>query len=69
MSKIQAIAFPITFKKSQIIDFLYKHQYEPIKPMRIEGNYYRVRLEQPEQFKRYTTKILPDGIHLIIGYY
>jgi hypothetical protein len=70
MSSIQAVMFPIeTFKLPDIINFLHKHNMKPIKEMRREGHFDRVRLEDPKHFKNFSTKILSNNIHFIIGYY
>jgi len=70
MSEIQALGFPKdTFKKKDVVDFLYRHQMKPLKKIREEGHYYRVRLTDPRPYKKYITKISPDNIHFIIGFY
>ena len=58
-------------KHMKIIDWLYKHQYKPLKAVdKIQRpNFYRVRLTPPKKYKQYTTKILNDGIELILGWY
>jgi len=71
-SEIQALAFPKKdYNEKSIIDWLYKHQYKPLKAVdKIQRpNFYRVRLTPPKKYKRYTTKILNDGIELILGWY
>jgi hypothetical protein len=52
-----------------IVDFLYKHNLKPIKGIDLyQPNYYRVRIIDPKEFKSFSTKVLPNGIHLILGY-
>jgi hypothetical protein len=71
-SEIQALAFPKTlFNEKKIINWLYKYQYKPLKKVdkTQRPNFYRVRLTDPKKYKRYTTKILDDGVELILGWY
>lgn len=41
---------------------------KPIKRMRREGSEIRYRIKKPERYVRFITKILPNRIHLVIGY-
>ena len=66
---IHSVAFPRTFTINMIVDFLYKHNLKPIKGIDLyQPNYYRVRIIDPKEFKSFSTKVLPNGIHLILGY-
>jgi hypothetical protein len=65
---IHSVAFPRTFTMDMIIDFLYKHNLKPIKKIDLyQPNWYRVRIVDPKKFKSFYTKVLPNGIHLILG--
>ena len=67
---IHSVAFPKNFTTSQIVNFLYKHDLKPIKGIdHYQPNYKRVRILPPELFKRFSTKVLDNGVHLIIGYF
>jgi hypothetical protein len=69
-STIHSIAFPKYYKLNDIITFLQHHNFKPIKPIDVyQPHYNRVRLVDPRKFKRFTTKILKDGVHLIIGWF
>jgi hypothetical protein len=48
--------------------WLIKHRYFPIKSPDITKNRLRFRLVNPNKFKRFITKVLPNGIELIIGF-
>ena len=49
--------------------WLKAHGYKPIKKVHKMGNELRYRLIDPEVFSRFTTKVLPNGTHLVIGHY
>ena len=69
-SELQAVNFPKTYKLNEMIDFLIKHNLKPLKKIDVRQlNYYRVRITNPKKYRNFSTKVLPDGIHLIIGYY
>jgi hypothetical protein len=69
-SELQAVNFPKTYKLEEMIDFLIKHNLKPLKKIDVRQlNYYRVRITNPKKYRSFSTKVLPDGIHLIIGYY
>lgn len=69
-SALHSVAFPKNYKLKDIILFLDHHNLKPIKPIDLyQPNYNRVRIRDPKLFKRFTTKILNNGIHLIIGWY
>ena len=67
---IHSVAFPKSYTVKQMVDFLYKHNLNPIKGIDdyYQPNYHRVRIIDPSKFKSFSTKILNNGIHLIIGY-
>lgn len=69
-SALHSIAFPKNYKLNDMISFLNNNNIKPIKPIDVyQPNYNRVRVRDPKLFDHFTTKILPDGIHLIIGWY
>lgn len=47
--------------------WLRDNMYSPIKPVHATSNFLRFRLHNPELFKSFITKKLPNGIELIIG--
>lgn len=76
--EIQALAFPkSSFNESKIVNWLYRHNMIPLKKVdkKQRKNFYRVRITPPrdknglERYKHYTTKILNDGVELIIGWF
>jgi hypothetical protein len=71
MSHIQAVLFrkdrwTITETKK----FLSNHNIMPIKEARETKNFYRYRIEEPENFKYMRTKKLPNsnGIEFVLGF-
>lgn len=65
---IQSVSFPRTFKKLDIIKFLYKNKLIPIKDTDFSQiNYYRFRIKDPKQFDSYYSKKLKNGVILTIG--
>jgi DNA repair exonuclease SbcCD ATPase subunit len=69
-SALHSIAFPKNYKLDDMISFLEHNHIKPIKPIDVyQPNYNRVRIRDPKLFDHFTTKILNNGIHLIIGWY
>jgi len=69
MSSIQSVVFPASFRRHQILTFLHEHKLMPLKGIDIhQPNWKRVRIRSPEIYKSFITKVLPNGVHLIIGY-
>jgi hypothetical protein len=62
---IHSIAGP---DKPQLITFLKDHNLKPIKPIIVYKNAYRAVIHPKEQFKGFSTKVFPSGIHIILGY-
>jgi hypothetical protein len=66
----------ILFKKDKyninsIVDFLYNHQFKPIKKIDSTRNihFYRTRIRDPKLFKKFTTKkILNGDVELVFGW-
>jgi hypothetical protein len=67
---IHSVAFPRDkYNVDSMTDFLIEHNLKPIKPIDLyQKNWYRVRIVDPKRFKTFSTKVLNNGIHLIIGY-
>jgi len=64
---VQAVLFPKNFTILQIKNFLNEHNLKPLKPIHETMRFKRVRILEPN-FKRYSTKQLPNGVDLILGY-
>jgi len=65
---VQAVTFPMEdWTPTRSRAWLAVHSFEPIKPARIEGHYRRYRLSDPRRYDQFYTKVLPNGVHLIIG--
>jgi hypothetical protein len=65
---VQSVVFMAPeWSESRARAWLKKNQYHPIKPVHYLGHEMRYRMLEPI-FKRYTTKVLPNGVHLVIGY-
>ena len=68
MTETQSIAFEKklwTPKKAR--SWLKKHNLKPIKRNDRARNFIIFRLQNPEKFSGFRVKILPGGIHLILG--
>lgn len=64
--KIQAVLFPLaSFNMVELNQWLLVHKLEPLKIV-IEGNFYRVRILEPLKSYKYITKILNNGIRLVL---
>ena len=69
MSEIQSIHIPINkYTKKEAWDWILQHGFTPIKETK-ESNYYKFRLDDPKYYKRFRTKVLDNGIQLILGFY
>lgn len=44
------------------------HKLKPIKAMHAVGNEMRYRLEDPKKYREFKTKVLPSGVHLVLGH-
>jgi hypothetical protein len=64
--KIQSIAFPKTWKRSQVTVWLKKHNFFPIKGEHDTANFKRFRILPPRHNANYATKILPNNVHLTL---
>jgi len=71
MSEIQAIYFDsrLGWNGKEAKKWLTDNGHDPIKRQRKEGHMLRYRLTEPDKYLRFTTKKLPDGIYLVIGWY
>jgi hypothetical protein len=54
---------------NKIVDWLYKHNIQPIKEAREQKNFIRTRIRDPSLFKSFYTVKIPNHIELIIGKY
>ncbi len=77
MSQIQAVVFINDDNKKWRLDatarYIKSQRYNPIKPVHkvYDGrriSQYRYRMIEPSEFKSFRTKVLPDNIHLILGF-
>jgi hypothetical protein len=66
---IQSIGFNIhQWSLAEAKQWAREHKFKPIK-IALEENYLKLRLFDPKKFRRFSTKDIGNGIHLIIGYY
>ena len=68
MSAIQSVTFPSDWTEKNCQDWLYDHGFTPIKKVHLTANRRRYRIAEPEYFDHYSTKVLPEGVELVIGY-
>jgi hypothetical protein len=68
-SVVQAVYFiqPV-WSETKAKKWLADHNYHPIKTMHPSGDEMRYRLQSPDKFARFTTKVLPNGVHLVLGH-
>lgn len=67
-SQIQAVAFGRSaWSRGEAREWLAEHGLVPIK-IHTTKSYIRFRLRAPEAFDHFTTKTLPGGIRLVIGW-
>ena len=52
---------------AKALRWLKAHDFKPIKPVHKIGNELRYRLKDPELFKRFSTKILDNKVHIVFG--
>jgi hypothetical protein len=67
-SEIQAVLFnkdKTTATQNRV--WLKKNNFKPIKKSRIEGEFRRYRITEPN-YKKYTTKIINNNLRFIIGW-
>ena len=55
------------FNNEKALKWLDTHSFKPIKKVHILGDELRYRIKEPK-YKRYTTRILPNNVYLVIGY-
>ena len=67
---VQAVTFDARagWDPTHALSWCLQHRLIPIKPMRVEGWHLRYRIHNPREFSHFTTKKLPGGIDLIIGW-
>lgn len=67
-SRIQAVYFmKPRWNESRATQWLKEHKYKPIKAAHLRGAEIRYRLLEPN-FRRYTTVLLENGVHLVLGW-
>ncbi len=68
-SYVQAVIFEKKkWKKKKINEYLEKNDLKPLKEIHETTNYYRQRIRDPKQFKKFITKDLSGGIKVVIGF-
>ncbi len=70
MSKLQSVYFLTTYGWTPDLAYrwLLKHSINPIKSEHLKGQSIRFRIVEPSSFKRFRTKVLKDGVRLVIGF-
>ena len=64
--EIQVILLPIDeFTPTQAKNWIRRHDFNPIKVTK-EKNYYHLRLQEPKSNAKYYTKVLNNGVHLVL---
>ena len=67
-SKIQAVLFDKRlFTTAQARRWLIKNDLRAMKVVHITGSYLRYRVEDPNHFRRFSTKKLSNGVEAVIG--
>ena len=68
-SFIQSVVFDINYWSIiKARRWLNNHNLVPIKKVNKINNNIRYRIIEPNKFERFSTIVLPNNIHLIIGY-
>jgi len=66
--EIQSVYFMKPFfTESKALRWLDSYGYKPIKPVHVLGDELRYRIKEPK-FKRYITRVVSNGIHLVLGF-
>ena len=69
-SEIQA-AYGLTtdgWTPTGLLRWLKNHDMQPIKRLHRNGTELRYRIRSPHLYARFRTKILPNGVHLVLGF-
>lgn len=67
--KVQSVYFMKPYYTNEkALKWLNSYGYKPIKPVHELGDELRYRIREPT-FKRYITRIISNGVHLVIGYH
>lgn len=71
MSEIQAVYALTTdgWNASALRQWLTHEGLTPIKRAHRLGTEIRYRITPPGHYARFTTKVLPNGVHLVLGYF
>lgn len=66
---IQSVRFPKeNWTPDKARRWLKRHYLKPIKKVDISPSFYRYRIEEPNNYKSFSTVVLNDDIQLVIGY-
>jgi hypothetical protein len=68
MGEVQAVYFPDSWAMSDMRAWLRKAGHVPLKEPHHVGHITRWRIQEPGQFGRFVTKVLPNGVHLVLGF-
>lgn len=70
LSMVQAVYGLTTdgWTSTKLRAWLRNAELQPLKRVHRSGTELRYRIEEPERFTRFTTKVLPGGIHLVLGW-
>lgn len=62
---VQSVLIPKIFPMEDAVKWLKSHNYKLLK-VDITDKFYRFRQKQPNKSAKYITKVLPNGIELVI---
>lgn len=69
MSNIETVyASKKDFNEESLLKWIRSHGLKPIKKAHIIGDNIRYRIRRPDPYKKFYTKVLPNGIHLVLQY-
>lgn len=69
MSSIQSVSFPVgSFTPGRAREWLRRNKLKPIKRVDKTKTKLRYRIENPQMFDKFITKIAKEGVELIIGF-
>jgi hypothetical protein len=70
MSKVQSYLFLKSYYDiNEVNDYINSHDIHPIKAIHETDNMFRVRVQDPKQFKKFRTKKLSNHLEAVIGFY
>lgn len=56
------------YTKTKAQNWVKKHGFHQIKPTHSTAHLHRIRLQNPNKFKRFRTKRIGDGIEFVMGF-